>query len=68
MKALGRETEYTYINPYDVGGYANWKQVFGENPLIWFLPIQSSQGTGCHFPIREDYDRDSEVAALNSRV
>eukprot|EP01102_Stenamoeba_stenopodia_P011755 TRINITY_DN362_c3_g4_i2.p1 TRINITY_DN362_c3_g4~~TRINITY_DN362_c3_g4_i2.p1 ORF type:complete len:359 (-),score=40.70 TRINITY_DN362_c3_g4_i2:702-1778(-) len=68
MKAMG-ETSYAYINPYDIGGCANWKQVFGENPLVWFLPIESSMGNGCHFPVREDYERVAEeTASLTSDV
>ena len=28
------------LNPYDVGTYKNFVQVFGSNPLIWLLPIK----------------------------
>jgi len=28
-----------FTNQYDLGYYQNFTSVFGENPLIWFLPI-----------------------------
>lgn len=27
------------MNPFDLGGWKNWYQVFGTNPWIWFLPV-----------------------------
>ena len=38
--------------PFNLGGWKNWKQVFGPNPLLWLLPIWSSEGTGLLFPTR----------------
>ncbi len=26
---------------YDIGIWKNWIQVYGKNPLLWFLPIRS---------------------------
>ena len=36
-------------NPFDVGNYRNFIQVFGAKPLYWFLPVFTSLGDGCHF-------------------
>jgi hypothetical protein len=36
-------------NPFDVGNYRNFIQVFGANPLLWFVPIFTTLGDGCHF-------------------
>ena len=32
---------------YDVGGFENLKQVFGNNKLIWFLPIYPKSTQVC---------------------
>ena len=48
---------------YDVGIAANWAQVFGSNPLLWFLPI-TGDGPGCdglHYP------ESSRWAAMQAR-
>lgn len=37
-------------NPYNIGMSENWNQVFGEDPLKWFLPIFTSLGDGINFP------------------
>merc|ERR1711871_204415 len=31
-------------NPYDQGARANFEQVFGKNPLLWFLPVAPDNG------------------------
>jgi len=53
-------------NPYDLGMKNNFKQVFGDKPLLWFLPIASTKGNGLSFPTREsllgiDYDQIDDV-------
>eukprot|EP01126_Amoeba_proteus_P043550 TRINITY_DN4788_c0_g1_i1.p1 TRINITY_DN4788_c0_g1~~TRINITY_DN4788_c0_g1_i1.p1 ORF type:complete len:144 (-),score=24.16 TRINITY_DN4788_c0_g1_i1:153-584(-) len=37
-------------NPYDLGKRANWEQVFGTDPWLWFLPIANHVGDGLKFP------------------
>jgi hypothetical protein len=38
------------LNIYDLGPYKNFCSVFGENPLVWFLPIQpENKGNGIAF-------------------
>jgi hypothetical protein len=36
-------------NPYDQGLRRNWEAVFGEDPKLWFLPIDTVQDTGYDF-------------------
>lgn len=38
-------------SPYNVGKKANFEQVFGKNPWLWFIPVHTSEGDGCSFPI-----------------
>jgi palmitoyltransferase ZDHHC2/15/20 len=40
-------------NPYDLGYRANFEQIFGSEPLYWFLPVFTSLGDGCSFPTRD---------------
>lgn len=35
---------------YDLGCLKNIQQVFGKNPLLWFLPIQTASGDGFEYP------------------
>jgi len=53
IESFERDRDSKFESPYDVGPYQNWKQVFGDNPLFWFLPIGNSSGDGIHFPIRK---------------
>lgn len=47
-------------NPFDQGPRSNFEQVFGKNPLLWFLPVTPENQSGphpildgVHFPIRD---------------
>ncbi|KAI9159528.1 Palmitoyltransferase [Blastocladiella emersonii ATCC 22665] len=40
-------------NPYKLGVWANITSVFGPNPLLWLLPVDSARGDGLAFPINE---------------
>lgn len=46
-------------NPYNVGPYNNFTQVFGKNPLLWSVPIETKKNkhSGVEFPLR-DLDED----------
>lgn len=51
------------LNPYNLGVRANWKAVFGNNPLEWVLPLPTMHGNGTAFkthdqwmPKRMDYN------------
>eukprot|EP01125_Pyxidicula_operculata_P020958 TRINITY_DN7890_c0_g1_i2.p1 TRINITY_DN7890_c0_g1~~TRINITY_DN7890_c0_g1_i2.p1 ORF type:complete len:148 (-),score=9.23 TRINITY_DN7890_c0_g1_i2:69-512(-) len=37
-------------NPYNLGKKENFKQVFGDSPYLWFLPVRNSIGDGLTFP------------------
>lgn len=39
-----------YLNPYNIGWWKNWREVFGEKLSDWFLPTFSSKGDGVSFP------------------
>jgi len=41
-------------NKYDIGTQLNFQSIFGENPLLWFLPVLTLVGDGVHFPIRAE--------------
>jgi hypothetical protein len=32
----------TSLFPFDIGFYSNWCAVFGNNPIFWFLPLNSN--------------------------
>jgi len=41
-----------YTNVYNVGFAKNWRQVFGERPAFWMLPIGHGVGDGLYFEKR----------------
>ncbi|KAI9230572.1 MAG: DHHC palmitoyltransferase-domain-containing protein [Piptocephalis tieghemiana] len=45
---LGNNAE----NLFDLGWRDNWKQVMGNDRLLWFIPIANPLGDGRTFPIR----------------
>ncbi|PAA78942.1 hypothetical protein BOX15_Mlig006787g1, partial [Macrostomum lignano] len=49
---------------YHAGLKNNFKQVFGNDRLMWLLPMYSSQGSGLVFPTRHEFgeDRDNLLA------
>lgn len=38
-------------NGYNIGKYANFQEVFGDNPKTWFLPVFTSVGDGIEYPV-----------------
>ncbi|CDS05482.1 hypothetical protein LRAMOSA08010 [Lichtheimia ramosa] len=42
-----------HFNPWDLGYKQNFRQVMGNNPMTWFLPMGRPQGQGNYFPINE---------------
>lgn len=32
------------LSKYDMGRYYNWLQVYGNNVLLWFIPITTQSG------------------------
>jgi hypothetical protein len=55
LKKDGTLTPEWFAFRYDVGPEENWKQVFGDNPWLWFVPYRNSKGDGVNFPTREGY-------------
>ncbi|KAK9374479.1 DHHC palmitoyltransferase-domain-containing protein [Lipomyces chichibuensis] len=37
-------------NVFDLGWRENFRQVMGDNPWTWFLPVRTSKGNGSTFP------------------
>eukprot|EP00116_Pleurobrachia_bachei_P009632 sb/3469894/ len=48
---------------YDLGGCNNFKQVFGDNPLLWPFPVFSSIGDGVQFETRAYTNTNTDVPA-----
>lgn len=53
LKKDGQLTENWYGFKYNVGLKENWRQVFGTNPWLWFIPYRNSKGDGVNFPKNE---------------
>ena len=47
---------------FDMGKAENFKQVFGDRPLGWFAPWDSTKGNGLTFPMRRG---DESFTAIN---
>lgn len=47
-------TDRTYLNPYNLGKKQNWKEVFGNNPIDWLLPLNTSLNNGMTFDKNDD--------------
>ena len=53
------------VNIYDLGYYRNFKTVFGENPLFWFLPMcPNYKGLGIVFETNE-CDKRNQRGIIN---
>ncbi|XP_072933313.1 palmitoyltransferase ZDHHC2 isoform X4 [Epargyreus clarus] len=42
-------------NGFSVGVYNNFKEVFGNSPNLWMVPVFTSLGDGCEFPVRREH-------------
>lgn len=42
---------------YDLGCCDNLKEVFGDDPVLWLVPVNTSKGNGVVFPIRERQEK-----------
>ncbi|XP_059051661.1 palmitoyltransferase ZDHHC15B-like isoform X1 [Achroia grisella] len=42
-------------NGFSMGAYNNFKEVFGISPNLWMLPVFTSLGDGCEFPVRREH-------------
>ncbi|GAV03633.1 hypothetical protein RvY_14029 [Ramazzottius varieornatus] len=37
-------------NGFNLGRYQNFREIFGDKPALWFIPIFTSKGDGMEFP------------------
>ncbi len=59
-------TDHLYIGyrrNYDLGSvWENWKQLFGDNLLWWFIPVETGKGNGYNYPsVQEVLENDSDT-------
>lgn len=52
------------ISPYDVGTRKNFEQVFGTNPLLWFIPVNRTTLDGIVWPSVSDSVVSEEAKGL----
>jgi len=46
-------TKKDQVNPFDLGRERNWVQIFGDKPMLWFLPVGETKGDGVHWDTNE---------------
>jgi len=51
-------------NMFDLGTYENFKQVFGSNPWLWFVPVYTTEGNGLWFPQRTPSGEEEVISLL----
>lgn len=42
-------------NGFSIGAFNNFKEVFGNSPNLWMVPVFTSLGDGCEFPVRREH-------------
>jgi len=52
IEAMEKKSNLYTGNIYHLGSYRNFIEVFGDNPLLWFIPVFTSKGNGLSFPTR----------------
>lgn len=60
-----KQTNYqnqSYSKYYNKGMYQNFKDVFGESPFLWFLPIDNRKGDGINFIKRYSKDYSGKTS------
>ncbi|XP_045516787.1 palmitoyltransferase ZDHHC2-like isoform X7 [Pieris brassicae] len=53
-------------NGFSIGAYKNFKEVFGNSPNLWFLPVFTSFGDGIVYPVPQQ-DEDTESLLSSER-
>ncbi|KAK9468644.1 DHHC palmitoyltransferase-domain-containing protein [Lipomyces arxii] len=43
----------TVGNVFNIGWKENFKEVFGDNPILWLLPVRTTKGNGMSFPVNQ---------------
>lgn len=54
IKSFSSSRDRKVLNPYNLGIRRNWKEVFGKDAVMWFLPVFSSRGNGVLFKTNTD--------------
>lgn len=49
-------------NIYDLGRKSNFTQVFGDDPIFWFLPVFTTKGDGYSFPTNNVNNQEDSIA------
>jgi palmitoyltransferase ZDHHC2/15/20 len=42
------------LNHYDMGWKENFRQVFGDDPVYWLLPVATTKGDGHTWPVGDE--------------
>ncbi|XP_037302462.1 palmitoyltransferase ZDHHC15B isoform X2 [Manduca sexta] len=42
-------------NGFSIGAFNNFKEVFGNSPNLWLVPVFTSLGDGCEYPVRREH-------------
>ncbi|CAG9568094.1 unnamed protein product [Danaus chrysippus] len=42
-------------NGFSIGAFNNFKEVFGASPDLWAVPVFTSLGDGCEYPVRREH-------------
>ncbi|CDJ59257.1 zinc finger DHHC domain-containing protein, putative [Eimeria maxima] len=50
-KRFKRAHDQPPSNMWNLGFWRNFNEVFGYNPLLWFVPVDNRHGDGRHFPL-----------------
>lgn len=48
-------------NGFNVGALNNFKEVFGDNKILWFFPVFTSRGDGCGFPTKKQNEEHDHL-------
>ena len=56
-----KNASLNYSSPYKISLKENWREVFGPNPLFWFLPWSpNTEGGGVYFELNEAEQEEQE--------
>lgn len=53
---------------YDLGYCENVKEVFGDDPVLWMIPVNTSRGDGVEFPVRGKHQKLNSYDSTNNRA
>ncbi|XP_050680527.1 palmitoyltransferase ZDHHC2-like isoform X1 [Leptidea sinapis] len=50
-------------NGFSLGVFNNFKEVFGNSPNLWLVPVFTSLGDGCEYPVRREHQLQTFTTA-----